>query len=334
MYNLKRPDDNVIELIKRSGSDNRREALEAQRELAAIAQEVIRDAILVGDNLGGLFTPINLEPGASLDFPLDLLAPGEEDEHVAYTWSGNTRIAEKHVEGDYVMIPTFQFASSIDFLMRYAREARWDVVQRAMQVLKASFIKKINDDGWHTLLSGAADRNILIFDADATAGQFTKRLVSLLTLAMRRSGGGNSSSVNRFRLTDIYGSPETKEDMRNWGLDQIDDVTRRELYMAGDEAEVVTKVFGVYIHDMDEFGQSQEYQNFWTNTLGASIQASDLELVIGCDRNRGVFVNPIRMPVRLYEDPMFHRSGRQSYYGMGEAGYGVLDGRALLAGSY
>lgn len=331
MFNLKRPDDAVIELIKRSGDTNRSVALQAQRELAIALQEPLRDAILVGDIVSNWFTPIPMEPGASLEFPLDLLAPGEEDEHVAYTYPGNGRIAERQVEGDYVMVPTYMFASSIDWLLKYAREANWPIVQRAMQVLQASFVKKMNDDGWATLITAAADRNILIYDADASAGQFTKRLISLAKLAVRRNGGGNSSSVNRFKLTDVACSPENKEDMRNWNLDQIDEVTRREIYLADDGSDNLSRVFGVFLHDYDEFGQGQQYQNFWTNTLGAGMASGDLEILIGADRSRGVFINPIRQQVQIYDDPYLHRAGKAGFYGTGDHGYAVLDGRAVIA---
>lgn len=331
MYKHNPPDKETLELIVKSGDMNRAVAFQAQRDLAMAFQVPLRDAILAGDIVTNWFTPIQLGPGASLEFPLDLLSPGEEDEHVAYTYPGNGRIAEKQVEGDYVMVPTYMFASSIDWLLRYAREANWMVVQRCMQVLQASFIKKINDDGWHTLITAAADRNILMYDADASAGQFTKRLISLSKLTMRRNGGGNSSSVNRFKLTDIACSPECKEDMRNWGLDQIDEMTRREIYLSDDNAESISKVFGVFLHDYDEFGQGQEYQNFWTNTLGASMASGDLEVLIGADRNRAVFLNPIKQQVQIYDDPTLHRSGKAGMYGTGEHGFAVLDGRAAIA---
>jgi hypothetical protein len=79
---------------------------------------------------------------------------------------------------------------------------------RATQVLEAGFVKKMNDDAWHTLLAAGVDRNILVYDADAAAGQFSKRLVSLLKVVMRRNAGGNSASVKRGQLTDLYVSPE------------------------------------------------------------------------------------------------------------------------------
>ena len=50
------------------------------------------------------------------------------------------------------MVPTYDIGASIDYLLKYARDARWDVVGRAMEVLEGSFVKKMNDDGWHTFL--------------------------------------------------------------------------------------------------------------------------------------------------------------------------------------
>ena len=184
MTNMTRPDGSFIELIKRSGSADKTEALNAQHELAIALELPLRKGVLVGDVLDNIFQRLPMEPGVSVEFPLDLLSPGTESDHVAYTNPGHGRIPERAVEGDYVMVPTYTVASSIDYLLRYAREARWDVVGRAMQVLEAGFVKKINDDGWHTLLAAGVDRNILVYDADASAGQFTKRLVSLLKSVM------------------------------------------------------------------------------------------------------------------------------------------------------
>ena len=212
-----RPSPEFIELLKRSGDSDKSVAIQAQREIAKALELPLRKGVVFGDIVGGIFEAMPLEPGATPEFPLDLLAPGSEIDHVAFTNPGNGRIPERHVEGDYVMINTYGITSAIDFLLKYAREANWNVVARAMQVLESSFVKKINDDGWHTLLAAAVDRNILVYDADAAAGQFTKRLVSLMKTVMRRNGGGNSVTAPG-RLTDLYLSPEAIEDIRNWGM--------------------------------------------------------------------------------------------------------------------
>ena len=334
MASKNRPTDEFIELLRRSGSSDRAVAFTAQREIAKALEVPIRKGVLFGDVVTSIYEAMPLEPAASPEFPLDLLAPGTETDHVAYTNPGNGRIPERHVEGDYVMVNTYGISSSIDFLLKYARSANWNIISRAMQVLESSFVKKINDDGWHTLLAAAVDRNILVYDADAAAGQFTKRLVSLLKTVMRRNGGGNSVTAPG-RLTDLYCSPEAIEDIRNWGVDQLDEVSRREIYTATDDGPAITRVFGVNLHDIFEFGDGQEYQSYFTSDLSGSLASSDVELVIGLDQAANdSFVMPVKQEVEIFEDEALHRHQRQGYYGTAEIGFGVLDNRRVLAGSF
>lgn len=330
-----RPSDEFISLLRKSGDADINVAQAAQREFAKALELPLRKGILVGNILGNIFETINVEPGANTEFPLDLVAPGLEGDHVAYTNPGHGRIPERSVESDYVMIPTYSITSSIDYLLRYARDARWDVVSRAMQVMEAGFTKKMNDDGWHTLLAAGVDRNILVFDADATSGLFSKRLVSLLQTVMRRNSGGNSASVGRGRLTDLYVSPEALEDVRNWGLDQIDEVTRREIYNASGDGAPITRIYGVNLHDLDELGEGQEYQTFFTSQLGGNVQTNDLELVVGLDQStKDSFVMPVKEQLQVFEDPTLHRQQRAGYYGFAELGFGVLDNRRIILGSF
>jgi len=320
------------ELIVKSGSMNKEEAFAAQYELGRAIETALRDGILVGDVVRNVFTSTVVAPGAEIEYPLDVLAPGEEDEFVAYTNPGNGRIPEKTAEGDYVKIPTYGVASSIDWLLRIARNGQYDVIARYLQILEGSFIKKMNDDGWHTLLAAVADRNVLVHDPDATAGLFTKRVVSLLKTTMRRNGGGNTASLKRFKLTDLFLSLESLEDMRNWGVDIIDEFTRKEIYNAADGT--LNRIFGVNLHEMTEFGEDQEYQLFFTNQLGGSLASADTELLIGLDmETTNSFIMPIRQEVAIFEDPNLHRQQRAGYYGWGEWGFGVLDNRSVIGAS-
>lgn len=148
---------------------------------------------------------------------------------------------------------------------------------------------------------------------------------------MRRNGGGNTASLNRFKLTDLFLSPENVEDMRNWGVDLVDEVTRREIYIAQDGS--LNRIFGVNLHELDELGEDQEYQDFFTDILGGTLGSSDTELLVGLDMNHNSFVMPVREQVVLFEDPALHRQQRAGYYGWGEWGFGVLDNRSVIAGS-
>jgi hypothetical protein len=327
------PTPELTDLLIKSGSQQKEISLAANAEFAKALEQPLRQGVLSGNVLDGIFEPIQLSQGATPEFPLDFLAPGTEKDFVAYTIPNHGYIPERHVEGDYVMVPTYDIGSSIDYLLKYARDARWDVVGRAMEVLEASFVKKMNDDGWHTLLSAGVDRNIVVYDSDAAVGQFTKRLVSLMKTVMRRNGGGNSASNNRGQLTDLYVSPEAMEDLRNWGIDQVDEVTRREIYVADDGSGVVNRVFGVNLHDLDELGEGQEYQLFYSDVLGGTLD-SDAELVVGLDlRKRDSFIMPVREGVQIFEDDTLHRQKRAGFYGWAEQGFAVLDNRRVILGS-
>jgi hypothetical protein len=335
MSYTERPSDEFISLYQKTGDNDQNVAYAAQREFAKALEFPLRKGVLSGNILGNIFETINVEPGATTEYPLDLISPGLEGEHVAYTNPGHGRIPERAVESDYVTIPTYSITSSIDYLLRYAREARWDVAGRAAQVMEAGFVKKMNDDGWHTLLAAGVDRNILVYDGDATAGLFSKRLVSLMQTVMRRNAGGNTGSANRGRLTDLYVSPEALEDVRNWGLDQVDEVTRREIYTASEGGAPITRIYGVNLHDLDELGEGQEYQDFFTSGLGGAVEGSDLELVVGLDQgSNDSFVMPMKQALQVFEDPTLHRQQRVGYYGWAELGFGVLDNRRVILGSF
>lgn len=323
----------MTELLKASGSADPNIASPSQAQLAKALELPLRKGIMSGDITSGIFEAIPVMGNSTAEFPLDFLAPGTEKEFTAYSIPNHGYIPQKHIEGDYIMVPTFDTGNSIDWNLKYARDARWDIVGKAMRTFRDGFVKKINDDSWHTIITAAADRNIVVLDSDAATGQFTKRLVSLMKLVMRRNGGGNSTSINRGKLTDLYVSPEASEDVRNWNVDQVDEITRREIFVAeGDNA--INRIFGINLHDLDELGEGQEYQLFYEDELGGALPAGDVELVVGLDlRNRDSFVMPVREEVQMFEDPTLHRQRRAGVYGWMEAGYAVLDNRRVILGS-
>src|ERR1700723_652970 len=219
-------------LLARAGNLDPSIAQPAMVQVAKALQEPLREGLFAGDIVTDIFPSVTFQYGVPTEFQLDPIVPGTQKDYYAYTITKHGYIPQRHAEGDYVMVPTYDVGNSIDWLLKFSEFARWDVVGRFMRVFEAGFVKKINDDGWHTLLAAALDRNIVVFDTDANSGQFTKRLLSLAKVVMRRNGGGNSATPNRGRLTDFYLSPEGIEDMRNWGVDIIDEFTRREVFVA------------------------------------------------------------------------------------------------------
>lgn len=294
-------------------------------------QTPLRRAVFREDLIGNIYTRLVLADGASARFPLDFVAEGEQDDFTAFTMPKQGYIPERHVEGDELWVPTFRVANAIDWDIRYARDARWDVVEGAMDVFRSGFIKRNNDDGWHTILSAAAGTGEMITDAAATSGFFTKELINKMKTRQRRR------TLNGM-LTDLYVSPEAMEDIRAWADTELDDITRHEIYSgeALNGLEPTIRIFGVQVHDMRELGVGQEYQLFFTSDLSTSLGGGgDEELVIGLDLSKeDSFLMPVRNELEMFDDPNLHRQGRAGVYGWMEHGFAVLDDRRVLPGSF
>lgn len=326
--------EEFMNLIKATASSDRAVAEKASFELAKAIEDVIRKGIMSGDVTQGLFQ-VDGSDGEK-KYPLDVLAPGTEHLHRAFVIPSVGRIPNCQVEGDFVMVPKYKIGNSIDWSLDYAKDANWLVMQRCLEILRDGFTQKVNDDAWHTILAAATDRNILVYDADAGQGQFTKRLISLMKTTVARNGGGNSTSTGGRMLTDVALSIEGQEDIRNWGVDQIDEITRNQIYNAGDSSDKLLRIFGVNLHSLYELGESQVYQNYFTSSLGGSLQASDVELVVGMSLGpKNSFIMPVDPNgVEIFDDPTAKRSGLASYWGQARAGMAVLDCRDCILASF
>ncbi len=327
-------DEALKTLLRDSGSKNKAVALAAQDALAQAVTLPMRQGILDGDIVGefGIFVPTVFDTNIQVEYPLDIIVPGTEGDYNAFTIPNVGRIPEKNVEGDYVTIPTYDVGNAIDFPIKFAQDARWDIVARCLQVLENGFVRKNNADAWKLMTAAGLDRNVFVYDSQAPIGFTTKRLFSLMKTQIGRSGGGNFQAANRFKLTDVFMSPEALEDLRNWDLTQIDDVTRREIFMAGRDGGLAN-VFGVDLHELYELGENQVLQTYFTS-LGGSFQNGDLELMIGLslgnDDAGTCFVNPVKEQLQVFSDEALHRQRRQGYYAWESHGYGLLDNRRIL----
>lgn len=323
-------------VIKGMASDNMAVAIQAQQQFAAAAEVPIRKVLLSGDIVAGIFVPdASYANKTHVVYPLDLLTPNQERNFYAYVIPNHGTLPERRVESDYLMIPTFRVGNAIDAELKYIEDANWNVISRMMEVMEAGFVKKMNDDGWQTLLAASVDRNVIVYDSNASQGQFTPTLVTLMKTFMRRNGGGNSATMNRSKLTDLFVSPEAMDDIRSWNLELVADDVRSNIYYSPDDGNEIVRILGVNIHDLDELGESQEYQNYFTTNLAGSMNGNDVEIVVGVDltKRESVFVNPVKKPLRVFEDNTKHREGMFGMYGWTEYGMSCLDSRAVLLGS-
>jgi len=326
----------ATDVLKKTASADR---AESQQYLRAFAQQfapVLKQAVFDEDTLGDIYTRVPVEAGATPRFPLDFIAPGTEDDFVSFTMPKQGRVPEKHVEGDELFIQTYKIANAIDWDLDYARDSRWDVIARALDVYKSGFTKRLNDDGWHVALATANSGGFMIEDSAAAVGNFTPGLIyRMKTIQKRRTRNGD--------LTDLYISSEAWEDIRNWSTTEVSDNVREKLFFAPD-FKSVGSIGGVNLHELRELGAgtggtAEEYQEYTVSTLGATLSTAtnnDEELVVGLDLSkRDSFLMVERGEMETFETgEQLHRQGRAGYYGWMRVGFAGVDNRRAILGSF
>lgn len=302
--------------------------LKATRFLAKAFTLPLRQGIMAGENgIMDIFQTIPFSHGRHYEWSIDLLAPGTENDFTAWVIPREGDMPTNQVKGDYVSIPTYEVGNAISWRTQFARDADYSVLARCMEIMEAGFVKKRNDDGWHVVIAAGFDRNIVVFDPDASIGEFTPLVVSNAKVTFRRNGGGNAQSIQPRKLTDLYLSPEAIEGMRGWGVDKVDEVTRREIYVSEDVGGRLSRVFGVNLHDTFELGEGQEYQQYYSD-LGGALASGDVELGIGVNQNAShSFVHPVREELQIYPHERLNDYRLSGLWGFEESGWGSMDGR-------
>lgn len=315
------------DLLRATASNEIDVAAKHRQALAQVLERAWQAGVLEPDLLGTIFNRINLPPGVEAKFPLDFYAPDNEGAYEAIVIPKEGALPDRIIDANEVRVSTYKIGNAISWGLDYARDARWDVVARAIEVFTNGFIRKLNDDGWHVILSAAVNGTAsTIFDSGGTAGEFSKRLLlDLMSGIKRRTGGRNS------RLTDVYMSPEAINDIRNFSNTEIDEVSRRELVTRGEDQ--VPTLYGVNLHEMQEFGVGQEYETYLSGTLGRAHGGSREEFVVGLDLlHRDAFVMPVREEMSMFDDQALHRSAKAGVYGWMEIGFANLDTRRVILG--
>lgn len=333
-------DVELNEVLKATASADGLTRSKALTQLLTAVQTPVREGIFDGDTTAGIFNTEVLPPGTSAEYPVDFVSPGSEGEFRAFTNPGKGKPPALVVSGDKLVLASTKDIFRVEYDLSYARNARWNVIARLTEAFMAGFVKKHNDDCWHTILFAIADRDVTVFDIAANQSQFTRKLFSNLRCSMARNSGGNAMSVKRGKATDVFVSCEGIESILSWNLDQVPDSVRASMYSMAGGDNMVMNILGTRVHQMYELGDGQEYQDYYlTSAVGGALTpsgsghgAADLELGIVLDlTNRDSFVMAINQPFEMFEDPTLHPQQKGGFYGWREKSIGVLDSRRLCA---
>ena len=357
-----------IELIKALASENKTVAMEAQEAFAAFISDVVQQVLLQAGTASMIYRDVEFDEDDSPSIPLDLYY-GLNEGHIS-VWSQTVGggLPTNFVQGMQEMkVNTYRLDSAISMDKRYVRRARLDVVAAGLERMANEILVKQERNAWAVilkLLAEASTNSTKHVFRVGTAGTFQLDDMNKRWTLVRRLNsaytGGTPQALQSRGLTDIFVSPEVKEQIRAFAYNPMNtrsgggtsagnvalhDSVREDIYRAAGTNEI----FGVTIHELLELGESRKYNDLFAtfagstqfNTYGASsgsafTSATD-ELILGIDASRNAFLRPVaiqsetRGQVRVLPDDQFlARSQKVGFYSYVEEGRVAVDARAAV----
>lgn len=341
--------EELKELFKASADGND----QARKEVAAAISTPILQRVRDASVARQLFAVENLEPGAQASYPV-------ADDFEAPVWilPKVGQVPQNYIEapGEEVYVPTFNIGTSFDWSLRYARDGRIDIAQRAMRNAARSITDYEEESAWRLIAPASTSafpgkgllgpRPAPVVEINGLSGGFfSKELLNAMMVKMER---------NRRTLTDVFMAPEDLADIREWGESAVDDTTRREIYVGAG----TSSIYGVRLHKLHQLGASGKYNinsassgfgifklggggsfNDYTPTHANVVDANGAVTTAGETQIYGFdltandsMVMPIKQELEFFDDPALHREQKQGFYGWEEIGMAILDTRMLVMG--
>lgn len=332
-----------VELIKAMGSRDTTVAREATEAFAAFLGPVVNKVLMQAGTASAVYTDLPFDEDDSPSIPLDLFA-GEGEGYVT-TWSQTVAggLPTSTVEGFSEMkISTYRLDSAVSFLKRYARRGRLDVVSKAVERMSNEVLVKQERNAWAVVLKALANSGNVIEKNGGADSTFQLSMLNALVTKVKRinTSYAGGSTTDAYGLTDLFVSPEVKEDIRAFAYQPITtantnlpDSVREGIYNAAGTQEI----YGITIHELIELGEGQKYQTLFSDFYSAGnwTDSSD-ELVIGLDLTKDAFVRPVARQAEsggvfsaLPDDQFVARSEKIGFYGFLEEGRVCIDSRAI-----
>jgi hypothetical protein len=351
-----------IELIKALASDNKTVAMEAQEAFAAFISSVVQQVLLQAGTASMIYRDVEFDDEDSPSIPLDLYY-GLNEGHVS-VWSQTVGggLPTNFVQGMQEMkVNTYRLDSAISMDKRYVRRARLDVVAAGLERMANEILVKQERNAWAVILKLLAEastggKSHVI--RSNTGGIFQLDDMNKLWTLVRRLNsaytGGTPQALQSRGLTDIFVSPEIKEQIRGFAYNPMNtrsggstsagnvalpDSVREEIYRAAGTQEI----FGVTINEMLELGESRKYNDLFDTFSsgavggGSAFTSSSDDLIVGIDASRNAFLRPVaiqsesRGQVKVLPDDQFlARSQKVGFYSFVEEGRVAVDARAAV----
>lgn len=271
----------------------------ARKEYIQSRAEVLLPLIREQSTVRSIFTPEVLGPTAQSNYPISF----DYTEVASYLPKFGGAVTNV-LEGDEMFIPTWMVEAGVRYSMEIAEQGRLDIANQSMLMLKDKIVAKEEYAGWRAIkgaLSGYNSKQT-VYCSGTTENfhSFSKKAINSMLTQM---------DIQRRTLGDLYVSPRSLADIREWSNVQIDYLTQREIFQAGGLPG--NRVWDVQLHKVYNsalVGDSEAY-GFDTRTYGKM---------------------PIKYELRTYEDPTAILDWQVGVQARENIGFGITDSWAVV----
>ncbi len=200
-------------------------------------------------------------------------------------------VPENRVSGDELLIDTWKIATSTQYGIPYARDARFSVAEEAMRKIANAIIRQEEQSGWAVIQAAVLSGNTIT----DSSGVISVNNLTDMYVTMEQQG---------YVSTDIYMSPRRFADIRTWTYTQIDPFTQRQAFEQGG----LGTLWGANIHVLRHLSDTEVYL-FDINRFG---------------------IMPIREELQTYDDPVSVRELNIGIIAWEEVGFAAVDPRAVV----
>ena len=274
--------------------------------------------------------------------------------------------------------------SAVSITKKYARQARLDVVSKLIERMSQEVLLKQERNAWAVALYALANASTSSVTASSVgitslaAGSHVipshvtnvfqlQDLNKLMTLNKRINmswAGGTADAPYSAGVTDLYVSPEIKEQIRAFAYQPMN--TRAAVGTADKDSTSIPlpdnirtdifnqagmqEIYGVNIVELAEFGIGQKYNTLFDefdsgniaphgSTAGTAIAFAGAthEIAVGIDNSKGAFVRALAADsdtgdtfTTVPDDQFTQRNERMGFYGSLEEGRVCIDARAIV----
>lgn len=356
-------DEEKVALLKAIASSNPQESLAAQTSLAAFVGPIVQSVIQTMAISTLIYRDFTYNFDTEPSIPLDLFDGNKEG--LIDIWSSTVAggLATNLIHGmsDFRFM-TYDLNSAVSMLKKYARDARVDVIAKALERMAQELLIKQEYNAFNVLLSALANSQENAGKAhllDATTGDVFQvdDLNRLLTLSKRlRSSwtGGTPATKVGSGVTDILVSPEIVEQIRSFSYQPMNtravpntdestalglpDAVRTRFF----DSAGIPEIWGIGVHEVFELGVAKPYTALFDAlyTAGSGEPGFDAaadDLVLGFDLSTDFAVRAISTAPDssstvnvLVDDQFVNRSRKWGWYAEMTEGRIVTDVRSCV----